>query len=82
MLVMSMNKGMMPAINSPELDGRHILMTEATRFNFLCDWIICSQIMISIGDVLIAAGSLIFLVHQFYIFIRFFLNRTAESAVK
>ena len=78
MLVCAVNKGMMPTIYPPELDGRHILMTDATNLNFLCDWIVCAQVMISIGDVLIAAGSLIFLVCQFYIFIRFFMYREAQ----
>ena len=78
MLVCSVNRGMMPTIHSPELDGRHILMTDATRLNFLCDWIICTRVMVSIGDVLIAAGALIFLVCQFYIFIKFFMYREAK----
>lgn len=78
MLVCSLNRGMMPTIYPPFDDGRHILMTDATRFNFLCDWIVCDSVMISIGDVLIAAGALIFLIYQFYIFIRFFMYREVK----
>lgn len=82
MLVCSLNKGMMPTIYPPIDDGRHILMTDATRFNFLCDWIVSGYSMISIGDVLIAGGALIFLICQNYIFINILSNRLAKPAEK
>lgn len=82
MLVCSLNKGMMPTIYPPLDDGRHILMTDATRFNFLCDWIVSGYSMISVGDVLIAIGALIFLTCQNYIFINILINRSAKPAEK
>lgn len=82
MLVCSMNKGMMPTIYPPMDTGHHILLTDASKFKFLCDWIVSGYSMISIGDVLIAAGAMIFLVCQFYIFFKIILNRTAEPAAR
>lgn len=70
------NGGKMPALY-PSLDINKQLMDPAeTNFKFLTDWIIYDFTQISIGDILIAIGALIFFVYQLQIFSKMLILRS------
>lgn len=79
MLVCSLNNGLMPTIYPPSGDY-HILMTDDSTLKFLSDWIVSGYSMISIGDILIIAGSAIFLISQACIFIKILIGRIKNSS--
>jgi hypothetical protein len=68
-LVCVLNGGRMPALYGPEESVAHQWLTSETVLPFLADWIEVGNSLISVGDVFLFSGAVMFFMYQAYRFL-------------
>ncbi len=66
-LVTMLNGGEMPVLFAEGIDDRHIAMNSETILPFLSDWILIKDYQMSIGDILMYSGAVLFASYQIYL---------------
>ena len=64
------NGGKMPFLSGDGEDATHVLMSADSHLKFLSDIIVAGNYQMSIGDVLIDIGMIIFAISQIYLFFK------------